>query len=87
MTWFNGNSIAHFFIWLLVSRYVGISWRLFLVLSLGWELLEWLLPFDFAVENLANKATDIIVNIIGFATGTHWRKTHASPASENQPRT
>ena len=86
MTWFNSYSIAHFFIWLLVSRYFGISWRWFWVLSLGWEFLEWVLPFEFAIESLANKSTDVVVNMIGFAGGTHWRKTHASPASENQPR-
>jgi len=86
MTWFNGYSIAHFFIWLLVSRYVGISWRLFLVLSLGWELLEWLLPFEFAAESLANKATDVVVNILGFSVGTHLHQTHAPPTSLNQPR-
>ncbi len=41
----------------------------FLVLSIGWEFLELVLPFEFAKEWIGNKLADIIVNILGFYLG------------------
>jgi hypothetical protein len=70
----NYYSIAHFFLWLLVARWAGIHWLTFLVLSVGWELLELVLPFEFAVESIGNKCADIIVNIFGFSLGLWSRK-------------
>ena len=33
-------SVGHFCQWFLVGRFLNLSWTLFLVLSIGWELLE-----------------------------------------------
>ena len=73
----NYYSIVHFVLWLLVARWAGISWLTFLVLSVGWELLELALPFEFAVESIGNKSADIIVNILGFSLGLWSRKPSA----------
>ena len=72
----NHYSLAHLVIWLLMGRYTGIGWVPFLVCSLGWECLEWVLPFEFAVESIDNKLADIVVNILGFSWG---RRTRRSP--------
>ncbi|MCF7822990.1 MAG: hypothetical protein K9N35_02365 [Candidatus Marinimicrobia bacterium] len=69
----NTYSIVHFLIWFMVGRYTKITWLVFMILSLGWELLELMLPFEFAVESLGNKLGDIIVNMIGFRLGLRIR--------------
>jgi hypothetical protein len=43
-------------------------------LSIGWELLELFLPFDFAVEAIQNKMGDIFVNIFGYGFGKRTKK-------------
>ena len=73
----NYYSVGHFFLWLLIARWTGISWLTFLVLSVGWELLELVLPFEFAVESTGNKYADIFVNILGFSQGLWSRKPPA----------
>jgi hypothetical protein len=74
----NYYSISHFFIWLLMARFTKIGWITFLILSLGWELLELVLPFEFAVETMDNKVGDIIVNCVAFAIGLKWRESSAT---------
>lgn len=69
MTAINHYSIIHIIIWIFIARYTKIGWLLFLTLSIGWELLELVLPFDFAIETIQNKMGDIIVNIIGYGFG------------------
>ena len=69
----NLYSVSHFLIWLTAGRYTIMSWRTFLLLSVGWEFLELVLPFEFAVETLDNKVGDIIVNILGFHIGRRLR--------------
>tara|TARA_B100000408_G_scaffold136876_1_gene127565 strand:- start:1045 stop:1272 length:228 start_codon:yes stop_codon:yes gene_type:complete len=69
LTAINHYSIIHIIIWFLIARYTKISWFLFLTLSIGWELLELVLPFDFAIETIPNKMGDIIVNILGYEFG------------------
>jgi len=74
----NYYSIIHFLIWFLIARYSKISWTVFLTLSIGWELFELVLPFNFAIETLANKVLDIIINITGYGLGLIFkRKTYA----------
>ena len=73
MAWVNHYSISHFLIWLLMGRYTRIGWATFLILSIGWEFLELVLPFEFAVESLDNKLGDIVVNICGFGLGSRFR--------------
>ena len=65
--------IIHFIIYYLVGRYTGIRWLLFIVFSFGWELLELVLPYDFAIETISNKVADIIVNFIGYGVGLYFK--------------
>ena len=69
----NFYSLAHLLIWLVVGRFIFKSWRLFFLLSLSWELLELVLPYDFAIESWINKASDILVNTIGYYFGLRWK--------------
>lgn len=73
MTLLNYYSLAHFFIWFLAGRYIKMGWLLFLILSIGWEGLEFILPFEFAKEWMGNKLADIVVNILGFYLGKNLR--------------
>jgi hypothetical protein len=66
-------SLGHFLQWGLVGRYFLRTWWLFLVLSIGWEVLELYLPYAFAVETWDNKLADVVVNIVGFALGVGLR--------------
>ena len=65
----NHYSAFHFVFWFLTAKYSKISWQLFLIFSISWELLELILPFNFAIETIQNKIVDIIVNIIGYRSG------------------
>jgi len=51
-----------------------MGWLLFLILSIGWEGLEMILPFEFAEEWIGNKLADIVVNFLGFYLGKNLRK-------------
>jgi len=73
MTIINHYSIIHFIIYYFVGRYTGIRWILFLLFSFGWELLELVLPYDFAIETISNKVADIIVNFIGYGVGLYFK--------------
>ena len=77
MAFVNYYSISHLFIWLLLGRFTRIGWATFLILSLGWELLELVLPFEFVVETIDNKVGDMIVNTIAFSAGLKWRQAVA----------
>ena len=55
--------------WFLIARYTKIGWLLFLTVSIGWELVELLLPFDFAIETILNKIGDIFLNTFGYGCG------------------
>ena len=78
MTILNHYSIIHFIIYYLVGRYTRIRWLLFLMFSFGWEMLELVLPYDFAIETIPNKVTDILVNFIGYGLGLYfkWKKNN-----------
>lgn len=62
-------SLGHFVQWTLVGRFIPMRWGLFFVLSIGWEVLELYLPYEFASEQWSNKISDVIVNCAGFAIG------------------
>ena len=70
MSSINLYSVGHYSIWFLAARFTTISFPLFLLLSIGWEILEWYLPYEFAIETNINKISDIIVNTIGFGMGS-----------------
>ena len=55
--------------WLFIGRFVFSNWYIFFILSVGWELIELILPYEFAVETLENKISDIVVNTFGFYLG------------------
>ena len=59
--------------WFGIARYIFTNWYLFFALSIGWEILELYLPYEFAIEETANKVSDLIVNTIGFWLGIKLR--------------
>ena len=61
---FNGRSSG---------RYLLRNWYVFLALSVGWEILELYLPFEFAKETWDNKLSDVVVNTVGFVLGLRLR--------------
>ena len=73
MTLLNLWSLGHFVQWAGVGRFLLSNWYVFFALSVGWELLELYLPFEFAKETWENKISDMIVNILGFWLGKRVR--------------
>jgi len=74
MVLLNLYSVAHLAIWFFVGRFTRIGWVVFVVLSLGWEVLELVLPFQFAEEWIGNKLTDVLVNVLGFFVGKYLKE-------------
>ena len=66
-------SLGHFVQWTFVGRYLLQNWWILFALSIGWEILELYLPFEFAKETWENKISDIVVNIVGFWSGNRLR--------------
>ena len=66
-------SLGHFVQWAFLGRYLLRNWYVFLALSIGWELLELYLPFEFAKETWDNKLSDVVVNTAGFVLGLRLR--------------
>ena len=66
-------SLGHFLQWTAVGRFLLTNWPVFFILSLGWEVLELYLPFEFVNETWDNKFSDLVVNTIGFALGLQMR--------------
>ena len=64
-------SIGHFLQWFVAARYVFRNWYLFFLLSLGWEIIELFLPYEFAKETFENKISDILVNFLGYFLGNY----------------
>ena len=62
-------SLGHFIQWSFLGRFVFSNWYIFLILSVGWELIELILPYEFAAETLENKISDIVINTFGFYLG------------------
>lgn len=68
-------SIGHFFQWFVIARFIFRNWYLFFLLSIGWEIIEFFLPYEFARETFDNKISDILVNILGYYLGCYlWGK-------------
>ena len=74
----NLYSLGHLLQWFLIGRFLLKSWLLFWMISIGWELLEWVLPYEFAKETILNKFSDLLVNALGFYGGNWLRKTPKS---------
>lgn len=62
-------SLGHFVQWTFIGRFLLTNWWVFLALSVGWEVLELYLPFEFVEETWDNKLSDLVVNTVGFALG------------------
>ena len=62
-------SLGHFIQWTFVGRFLLRNWYIFFALSIGWEILELYLPFEFTTESLDNKISDLVVNTVGFVFG------------------
>ena len=73
MTIINHYSIIHFIFYYLFGRYTNIRWLLFLLISFGWEMLELVLPYEFAIETIPNKIADILFNFFGYTTGLYFK--------------
>ncbi|MAJ44759.1 MAG: hypothetical protein CMF96_08485 [Candidatus Marinimicrobia bacterium] len=74
MSLFNLYSFGHFIQWFIIGHFLLRNWVIFLFFSLSWELLELFLPYNFAIETLENKISDIIINCLGFYFGNFLRK-------------
>ncbi len=90
MAMLNLYSVSHFLIWFFTGRYILQHWSIFLLLSLGWEALELILPYEFAVEEWSNKFADVIVNTVGFYIGSRLTTDGlvgqiSNTTSQNQP--
>ena len=90
MAFVNLYSVSHFFIWFFSGRYIFQNWKIFFLLSIGWEILEWYLPYEFAVEEFGNKCMDVVFNTVGFYFGNRLRIDSdggqiSNTTSQNQP--
>lgn len=70
---FSAYNPVHFLIWFLAAKYTKLSWKWFFVLSIVWEIFEFIVSFysdsSFFPESNINRFTDIIFNIAGFYLG------------------
>ena len=73
MALLNVWSLGHFVQWSIFGRFMLKNWYVFLFLSIGWEFLELVLPYEFAKETIDNKISDVVVNIAGFWIGNRIR--------------
>jgi len=90
MVLLNMYSVSHFFIWSTAGRFIRTNWPLFFLLSIGWEVLELFLPFEFAIEDWDNKGMDLIVNTFGYYIGSRMGYSASigqisNTTSQNQP--
>ncbi|MGA0379466.1 MAG: hypothetical protein ACO3NJ_01520 [Candidatus Poseidoniaceae archaeon] len=73
MAMLNLWSVGHLIQWSVIGRFFLKNWYIFLLLSIGWEVLELYLPYEFAKESWDNKISDVFVNIAGFWIGNRIR--------------
>ena len=76
-------SLGHFVQWTFIGRYLLRNWWVFIFLSVGWEVLELYLPYEFVKETWDNKISDLVVNTIGFAIGKWIRYAPETLPSSN----
>ena len=69
----NAWSGCHFILWTVAGRFVLTNWYTFFAMSVCWEMVELVLPFEFANETLDNKLSDLVVNTLGFRLGLQMR--------------
>ncbi|MBT4135173.1 hypothetical protein HOE39_02420 [Candidatus Woesearchaeota archaeon] len=70
---FTMYSPVHFLIWYVLAKQTKLTWKWFFILSLSWEVFEWISSIyftsNFFVENTTNRLADIAINILGFYLG------------------
>ena len=70
---FTAYSPVHFLSWYILARSTKLTWKWFFILSIGWEVFEWIASMyfssNFFVENTVNRLADITLNIAGFSLG------------------
>ena len=81
MALLNMWSVGHLLQWFGFGFFTRIGWPLFLFLSVGWEILEIFLPYEFTEEVWENKISDLVVNTVGFQIGRwcHLRRFQGGP--------
>ena len=67
-------AVGHFLLWLIIGRFIFKNWFLFFFISIGWEVFEYLLPYEIAKETLTNRLSDVLINFVGFYIGIQIRK-------------
>ena len=65
----NTYSVGHIAFWYGMSQFSETEVQHMLLFSLGWELVELYLPFEFAQESYLNKFCDMLFNSLGFYIG------------------
>ena len=68
----NHYSLGHLLFWAGMAQIPEINSNTMIGLSLGWEILELYLPFEFAQESYLNKTCDLIFNALGYYSGRKW---------------
>ena len=68
----NIYTLIHLVLWFIAGRFTPLSLMTFLLVTTGWELLELVLPFEFALESLSNKIFDMAANVTGYVAGRHF---------------
>ena len=79
-------SVGHLLQWFGIGFFIRISWPLFFFLSIGWEVLEIILPYEFTEEVWENKISDLVVNTIGFQEGRWCHLRRLQARSEVSPQ-
>jgi len=75
----NGYTLVHFLLWFLVGRFTPLPLVPFLLITTGWEVLEVILPFEFALESIENKVMDVGSNLLGYGAGRYISKLRHQP--------
>ncbi|MBH31785.1 MAG: hypothetical protein CMG71_07340 [Candidatus Marinimicrobia bacterium] len=77
----NGYTLIHLLLWFIVARFTPLPLIPFFLIATGWEALEIVLPFEFALESIENKVVDMGANLFGYGAGWYLRKTRRSVRS------
>ncbi|MAG21161.1 MAG: hypothetical protein QF551_03350 [Candidatus Marinimicrobia bacterium] len=67
----NEFTLLHLTLCFVLGRFTKIGIVPFFVLTVGWEFVELILPFQFALESFPNKIFDIAANTAGYFLGRY----------------
>jgi hypothetical protein len=83
----NGYTLVHLLLWFIVGRFTPLTLVPFMLVAIGWEGLEVILPFKFALESIENKVMDMGANLLGYWAGRYMSKFRhllGRPETKNQ---